>query len=127
MDLIGLNNPLYQGVANHVSRAKVRKRDPLDGTQHPDGMPQPGLGFTWEVNLRHITRDNDGGPKANSRQEHLHLLRRCILTLIQNDKRIVQGAPAHVSKGSDFDESSFDQFFYSFKTKQLIKRIVKRP
>ena len=63
MDLIGLNDPLYQGVANHVSRAKVRKRDTLDGTQHPDGMPQPGLGFTWEVNLRHITRDNDGGPK----------------------------------------------------------------
>ena len=86
MDLIGLNDALYQGVANHVSRAKVRKRDTLDGTQHPDGMPQPGLSFTWEVNLRHITRDNDGGAKTNSSQEHLHLLRRCILALIQNDK-----------------------------------------
>ena len=99
MDLIGLNDPLYQGVANHVSRAKVRKRDPstapntLMACRNPDWVL---LG----VNLRHITRDNDGGPKANSRQEHLHLLRRCILALIQNDKRIVQGAPAHVGQGA---------------------------
>ena len=97
MDLIGLNNPLYQGVANHVSRAKVRKRDPLDSTQHPDGMPQPGLGFTWEVNLRHITRDNDGGSKANSRQEHLHLFLGGVLCLIKNDKGVIERSTAHKS------------------------------
>ena len=90
-------------------------------------MPQPGLGFTREINLRHISRDNNGGPKANTSQEHLHLLRRRILALIQNDKRIVQGAPAHVGQGSDFDKPPFDEFFYSFKAKQLIERVVKRP
>src|SRR5699024_11270485 len=56
-----------------------------------------------QVDLRHVAGDDHAGAEAYSRQEHLHLLARGVLRLVEDDEAVVQRAAAHIGQGRDFD------------------------
>ena len=47
-----------------------------------------------------VTCNNSRGAKAQSRQEHFHLFARGVLSLVENDERVVERSTAHEGKGA---------------------------
>ena len=66
------------------------------------------------------------GSEAKAGQEHLHLFRRCILRLVQDNVGIVQGAAAHIGKRRDLDQSLFHICLEFLRAHDLIEGIVER-
>ena len=58
-----------------------------------------------EVGLRDVAGDHDLAAEAEAREEHLHLLGRGVLRLVEDDERVVQRAPAHERERRDLDDA----------------------
>ena len=80
-----------------------------------------GLG---QVDLAHIAGHHRAGAKADPGQKHLHLLWRCVLGLVQNHKRIVQGAPSHERQGRDLQRLAFKRLVHCVEPHQLVQGVV---
>ena len=81
-------------------------------TNSMPGMPadvgdvgQTGALAAREVVLGRIAGDHDLGAEAEAREEHLHLLGRRVLRLVEDDERVVQRASAHERERSDLDHA----------------------
>ena len=59
-----------------------------------------------QVHLGHIARDDHRGSEAEPGQEHLHLLRRGVLRLVEDDERVVKGSTPHVGQWRDLDRAA---------------------
>ena len=73
-----------------------------------------------------ITGDHHLGVETLTRQNHLHLFRRCVLRFVENDEAIVQRAAAHEGDRCDFDRVALQQFLDLFRLDHFVERIVKR-
>ena len=51
-----------------------------------------------QINLRRITRRDDLRVLAHAREEHFHLRDGRVLSLVQNDERIVERSSAHIGE-----------------------------
>ena len=70
-------------------------------------------------------RDHGSGPKAQAREEHLHLLYGRVLRFIQNHKGVVERSPAHVGKGRDLNDVALDELVDPLETEHLrIERVI---
>ena len=56
-----------------------------------------------QVDLGDVARDHHLRAEAETGQEHLHLLGRGVLRLVEHDERVVQRAAAHVGERGDLD------------------------
>ena len=66
-------------------------------TRSPDLVP------AGQVDLGDVAGDHDLGAEAEPGQEHLHLLGRGVLRLVEDDERVVERAAAHVRQRRDLD------------------------
>jgi hypothetical protein len=66
-------------------------------------LDQAALLAALQVDLRDVAGDHRLGADADAGQEHLHLLRRRVLRLVEDDEGVVQRAPAHVGQRRDLD------------------------
>ena len=67
---------------------------------------RPGGLVPRQVDLGDVAGDDDLGAEAEPRQEHLHLLRRGVLRLVENDEVVVQGAAAHECQRRHLDRAA---------------------
>src|SRR4051812_21924397 len=63
----------------------------LDPGQGLERIPQPRARAQRQVDLREIAGDRHAAVLAHARQEHLHLARRGVLRLVQDDECVGQG------------------------------------
>ena len=87
----------------------------------PDREP-PG-----EIDLGDVAGDDDLGPESEAREEHLHLLGRGVLRLVENDERVVERATAHVRERRDLDDARLHQLRDRLDVHHVVQRVVQRP
>ena len=81
----------------------LREVDVVDAVQDLLHDAQPALGAAGEVDLRDVARHDHLGAEPEPGEEHLHLLGRGVLRLVEDDERVVEGAAAHVRERRDLD------------------------
>jgi hypothetical protein len=79
-------------VPHDVLVAEADERDPVDRAEDVLHLDQPGRLLARQVDLRDVAGDDDLRAEAEPRQEHLHLLGRRVLRLVEDDERVVQRA-----------------------------------
>ena len=79
-----------------------------------------------QVDLRDVARDDDLRAEAEARQEHLHLLRRGVLRLVEDDEAVVQGAAAHERERRDLDRPALDQVVRLVGVEHVVERVEER-
>ena len=80
-----------------------------------------------QVDLRDVARHHRLGPEAEAREEHLHLLGRGVLRLVEDDERVVQRAPAHERERRDLDGAALEQPLDAIDFEHVVERVVERP
>lgn len=89
-------------------------------------MSEPAFDALGQIYLSGVTRNHGTRPKADARQKHFHLLRRRVLCLVKNHKRIVERPSAHKGKRRNLDDLLFDESLRFFKAEQIEQGIVER-
>ena len=92
---ISLDNILNEGMSDHILVREVNKFDSFDSFENALDFDQPRNLIFRKVHLGDIPCDDGLGTETQSRQKHLHLLRSCILCLVEDDEGIVEGSSPH--------------------------------
>ena len=80
-----------------------------------------------QVDLRDVAGHHDPRAEAQPGQEHLHLLGRGVLRLVQDDERVVQRPAAHVRQGRDLDRAGRGQPRDRVGVDHVVQGVVQRP
>ena len=122
--LIRSDNPLYKVVADNIHLVEMNEADSFDAAQNIHHLNQAALLPWGKIDLRDIARHHHLRVEANTRQHHLHLFRRGVLRLVDNDKAVVQRTSAHEGDRSDFDGPAFQKLLHLLHVDHVIERIV---
>ena len=87
------------------SVAKATPSMPVQDVAHD---PQPRARAAGQVDLGDVAGHHGLGPEPDAGQEHLHLLGRGVLRLVEHDERVVERAAAHVGQRGDLDRAAVD-------------------
>ena len=101
--LVGLDDPLNDDMADHVGPAEPADGDVLHPIEHPHGLPETAHLVGGQVDLGDVSGNDDFGPKAHPGEEHFHLLPGGVLSLVQDDEGVVQGAAPHIGQRGHLD------------------------
>src|SRR5471030_1498662 len=83
-------------------------------------------GDITQIDLRDIAVHNHLGVAAEAREHHLHLFRRAVLRLVQNDETVIERAAAHEGDGSHFDCIPLQQFLHAVAFDHVVERVIQR-
>jgi hypothetical protein len=64
--------------------------------------------------------------EADAGEEHLHLLARGVLRLVEDDEGVVQRAPAHEGERRDLDRLPLEGAAHLVEAHQVVQRVVQR-
>ena len=95
--------------------------------QHLQRVHQTAAGAARQIDLGHIAGNDHLGAYAHTGKKHFHLLRGGVLRFVQNDKGIIQCAPAHISQRGDLDDLLFHQTLVGFCAQHIKQAIIQRP
>src|SRR3982074_3021006 len=108
MLVVGADDSLYEMVTPPVAFVEVHECQSVYALQNIDRFDQTAAAGGGQIDLRDVAGDHRLGIKSQAGDEHLHLLGGGVLRLVQDDERIVQGAPAHEGDGCDLDDIFFE-------------------
>src|SRR6186997_2564171 len=106
--LVGIDDALHQRVAHDVLGVEVGEGDAANFLQYVLRLDEPALLSAREVDLGDVAGHHCLAAEAEAGKEHLHLLRRGVLRLVEYHERMVEGAPAHEGKRGDLDRSAVE-------------------
>src|SRR5258706_2670559 len=86
--LVGIDDARDQRMAHHVLRAELREGDAAHVVQDAPRLDEAALLPAREVDLRHVAVHHRPRAEADARQEHLHLLGRGVLRLVEDDEGV---------------------------------------
>ncbi len=78
------------------------------------------------VDLGDVARHDDLRPEADPRQEHLHLLGRRVLGLVEDDEARVERPPSHVGEGCHLDRPPLHEPLGPFGLEHVVQGVVER-
>ena len=88
---------------------------------------QPGAAAAvGQVDLGHVAGHDDLRAEAEAGEEHLHLLGRGVLRLVEDDERVVERAAAHVRERRDLDRAALHQPRDDLGLEHVVERVVER-
>ena len=87
----------------------------------PDGMPGGRSVWVGSPVIDHT------GVLAHAGEEHLHLRRRGVLRLVEDDVGAAQRPAAHVGQGRDLDLAGLDPLLQLALGQHVLQRVVERP
>jgi hypothetical protein len=79
------------------------------------------------VDLGDVTGDDGHGPEPDAGQEHLHLLGRRVLRLVEDDEGPVQGAAPHERERRDLDRPPLEEPGCALGLHHVEQRVPQRP
>ena len=88
------------------------------------GLDQPRQLPLGQVDLAHVARDHALAAEADAGEEHLHLLGRGVLRLVEDHKGVVQGAPAHEGQGCNFERVALEGLGDAVRPHEVVERVV---
>ncbi len=113
-------------MADHVPLVEVDEGDPLHGAHDTLRFDEARDPAGREIDLGDVARDHGAGAEADSREEHLHLLRRRVLRLVEDDERVVEAPPPHEREGRDLDHAALQQPVGLVLHLEIEDRVVER-
>ena len=90
-------------------------------------LDQPRRLLSRQVDLRDVSGDDHLRAEAEAGQEHLHLLRRRVLRLVEDDEGVVQRAPAHERQRRDLDRPALHVAGEPLGVDHVVEGVVQRP
>ena len=78
------------------------------------------------VDLGDVAGDDALGAEADAGEEHLHLLGRRVLRLVEDDERAVERAAAHEGERRHLDRAAVEQALRALGLEQVVERVVER-
>ena len=100
----------------------ARPSMPLSTRSRPD---QPALAV-GHVDLGDVAGDDDARAEADAGQEHLHLLGRRVLRLVEDDEAVVERAAAHERQRGDLDGLALEQPLRALRLDHVVQGVVQR-
>ena len=125
--LVGVHDVADQPVPDHVVAGQPREVDVVHAVEDVLDDAQPAGLAGGQVHLGDVAGDHDLGAEAEPGEEHLHLLGRGVLRLVQDDERVVQRPAAHVGQRRDLDGARRDQPRDRVRVEHVVQRVVERP
>ena len=92
---VGLHDVLHDLVPHHVPPPRWQNSIPSMSSRISWTTESPLACPLGEVGLGDVAVDHGLGSEPEPGEEHLHLLRRGVLRLVQDDERIIQGVVGH--------------------------------
>src|SRR5678815_4241658 len=117
--VVGLHDLLHELVPNDVFLVEVDEADPLDVLDDLQRFHEPRLPWMWQVDLCDVTSDDRLGTESETGQEHLHLLGRGVLCLVEDDEGVVQLSLIHISEPTRLLSISYAVFCLKKKKKKI--------
>ena len=127
VELVRLDDPLHELVPHDVLVAELHELDAVDRAEDVLHLDQPRRLLARQVDLRHVAGDDDLRAEAEARQEHLHLLGRGVLRLVEDDEAVVQRAAAHERERRDLDRAALDVRVQLLGVHRVVERVEERP
>src|SRR5262249_9986583 len=123
---VRLHDLLHERVAHDVLLVEVDERDALDLADDLQRLDEARGASGRQVDLRHVARDDRLGAEAEAREEQLHLLRRGVLRLVEDDEGVVERAAAHERDRRDFDRAALEEALDAIDLQHVVERVVER-
>ena len=123
---VGVDDVGDQPVPHDVGAGQLAEVEVVDAVEDLAHHLQAGHLAARQVDLRDVAGDDDLRAEPEPRQEHLHLFRRGVLGLVENDERIVKRAAPHVCQRGDFDRSRGHQLRNRLLVEHVVQRVVER-
>jgi hypothetical protein len=87
---VGLDDALDDLVAHDVLMTEANECDAVDPGEDVAHLDEPGRLLARQVDLRDVAGHDHPRAEPEPRQEHLHLLRRRVLGLVEDHERVVE-------------------------------------
>src|SRR3954447_2777692 len=98
---VGRDDALHELVADDVLAAEAHEVNALDALEDVPDDQQAGLLLAREVDLRDVTGHDHARSEPEPGEEHLHLLGRRVLGLVEDHERVVERSAAHEGQRRD--------------------------
>jgi hypothetical protein len=121
------DDALHERMPHDVLGVEMDERDARHAVENSADLLQARLLAARQVGLRDVARDDGTRAEAEARQEHLHLLRRRVLRLVEDHERLVERAAAHERERRDLDDVPLDEAPDLVESHHLVERVVHRP
>src|SRR4051812_45654725 len=105
--LVGIDNLADELAADDIAAGEGDMGNVLDTIEDRDRLEQAGILAGGQIDLRWIAGHDHLALLAKPGQKHLHLNRRAILGLVEDDHGVGQGSPAHEGERGDLDHPGF--------------------
>ena len=106
--LVGVDDARTSGWRTTSAVVKRVKAMPRTPSQHALGVDQAALLPLRRSIWRDVAGDDGLGAEADAGEEHLHLLGRRVLRLVEDDEGVVERAPAHEGERRDLDGAALE-------------------
>ena len=126
VQLVRLDDALHELVPHDVLVPEADERDAVDRPEDVLHLDQPRCLLARKVDLGDVARDDDLRAEAEPRQEHLHLLGRGVLRLVEDDEAVVQRTAAHERERCDLDRSALDVRVQLLGIHRVVQRVEER-
>ena len=124
--LVGVDDGADETVPHHVVRGELGEVDVLDVTEDVAHDLEAGTGAAGEVDLGDVAGDDHLRAEAEPGQEHLHLLARGVLRLVEDDEGVVEGATTHVRQRGDLDRAGRHELGDRLGRDHVVESVVER-
>ena len=124
---VGVDDALHELVPHHVVTVELHHADVWHVVQDLPHRHEPARAAVRQVDLRHVAGDDHLRAEAQPREEHLHLLGRGVLRLVQDDERVVEGAAAHEGQRRHLDLALLDERRQLLAVHHVVERVEQRP
>src|SRR5579863_1173211 len=122
---VGGDDVAHDPVADDVGLAEADEAHAVYRSEHFFEPDEAGTA-AGDIDLGDVAGDDGPGAKADAGEEHLHLLGRRVLSLVQDDKARVEGTAAHESEGRHFDRAALQQPLGSLRLEHVVEGVVER-
>ena len=112
---------------HHIPIGQPHSGDPVDAVQGLERLGQTRAGSRGQIHLGRIAGHDHARTLTEPCQEHLHLHRRRVLRLVENDKGVRQRAPAHKGDRRHLDLAGAEPSRELIGRQHVVKRIEDRP
>ena len=123
---VSSDDRLHQRVTHHIVFTKKMKGNSRRCGQGSDRLDEAARFVLGKIDLSTIPGHDTFRVDTDSCQEHEHLLRRGILSFVENDERLVQCASPHVGERCNLDDIPLDGPLDLILIEHVMEGVVER-
>src|SRR5205823_7169737 len=123
--LVRVDDVLDDLVSHHVACTQVDEPQAVDPTEHLVETDQTAAAAR-HVDLRDVARDHGLRSETDAREEHLHLLGRGVLGLVEDDEAVIEGTATHECEGRHLDGPSLEKALGPLRFEHVVQRVIER-